>query len=100
VEVRFRTAELRHAYTTQKRAVKLWGQVVARKYVQRIDALYATRSADDLFKIPPLRFHPLEGDKGGKYALTVHDRIRLILSFEDEALTRVVVEEVSKHYGD
>jgi len=100
VEVRFRTAELRGAYTTQKKAVKLWGQVVARKYVQRIDALYAAGSADDLFKIPPLRFHPLEGDKEGRYSLTVHDRVRLILSFEDEALTKAVVEEVSKHYGD
>ena len=100
MEVRFRTAELRGAYTTQKKAVKLWGQVVARKYVQRIDALYAAGSADDLFKVPPLRFHPLEGDKEGRYSLTVHDRVRLILSFEDEALTRAVVEEVNKHYGD
>lgn len=100
MEVKFRTAELREAYTTQKKAMKLWGQVVARKYVQRIDALYAARSADDLFKIPQLRFHPLEGDKEGKYSLTVHDRIRLIVSFEDEAMTKMVVEEVSKHYGN
>ena len=100
MDVRFRATELREAYTTQKKAVKLWGQVVARKYVQRIDGLYAAGSADDLFKIPPLRFHPLEGDKEGKYSLTVHGRTRLIVSFDDEALTKAVVEEVNRHYGD
>jgi len=100
VRVTFRTAELLEAYTTHTEAVQLWGPQVARKYVQRVDALYAADSADDLFKIPPLRFHPLSGDKEGKYALTVHDRTRLIVSFEDQAMTQVVVEEVSKHYDD
>ena len=100
MRVKFRTAELQEAYTTRKKAVKLWGKVVARKYVQRIDTLYAATSADDLFRIPPLRFHPLGGDKEGKYALTVHDRFRITVAFEDRALTEMVVEEVSKHYGD
>lgn len=99
MEVKFRTTDLQEAYTTHKKAVRLWGDQVARKYVQRVDALYAAASADDLFKIPPLRFHPLRGDREGKYALTVHDRTRLVVSFEDPAMTRVVVEEVSKHYG-
>ncbi len=99
MEVRFRSKQLQAAYTNQKEQVRLWGDQVARKYVQRVDVLHAANSADDLFKIPPLRFHPLRGDKEGKYALTVHDRMRLIVSFEDQAMTRVVVEEVSKHYG-
>lgn len=99
MEVRFRSTQLLTAYTNQKERVRLWGDQVARKYVQRVDVLHAASSADDLFKIPPLRFHPLRGDKEGKYALTVHDRMRLIVSFEDQAMTRVVVEEVSKHYG-
>ena len=100
MHVIFRTAALQQAYTAQKKAVKLWGQSVARKYIQRVDVLYAAMSADDLLKTPPLRFHPLKGEKEGYFSLTVHDRFRLIVSFEDEAMTRVVVEEVSNHYGD
>ena len=100
MRVTFRTTELLEAYATHTEAVRLWGPQVARKYVRRVDALYAANSADDLFKIPPLKFHPLGGDKDGKYALTVHDRTRLVVSFEDQAMTQVVVEEVNKHYGD
>jgi proteic killer suppression protein len=100
VQITFRTTELQQAYETQKKAVRLWGEQVARKYVQRIDVVYAAGSADDLFKIPPLRFHPLGGDMDGKYALTLHDRFRLIVSFEDTAMAMAVVEEVSNHYDD
>ena len=100
MQVKFRTKELEQAYTTERKAVRLWGQQVARKYVQRVDVLYAAADADDLFKIPPLRFHPLGGDKDGNYALTLHDRFRLIVSFEDRAMTAVVIEEVSNHYDD
>lgn len=100
VEVTFRTSELGEAYRVHKKAVRLWGDQVARKYVQRVDILRAAESSDDLFKVPPLRFHPLAGDKAGKYALTLHDRYRLIVSFEDQAMTRVAVEEVSNHYDD
>jgi toxin HigB-1 len=100
VQVSFRTTELQQAYVKHGKGRRLWGDAVARKYVDRINILYAAQSADDLFKIPPLRFHPLEGDREGKYALTLHDRFRLVVSFEDKAMTRVVVEEVSNHYDD
>lgn len=98
--VRFRSAALQESYATHAKAGRLWGEPVARKYIQRVDALYAADSADDLFKIPPLRFHPLPGDMTGRYSLVLHGRARMIISFEDQAMTHVVVEEVSTHYDD
>lgn len=100
MRVTFRTTQLQEAYSAHKKGVRLWGEQAARKYVQRVDLLYGANSADDLFKIPPLRFHPLAGKLKGKYALTVHDRVRMVVSFEDQAMTQVIVEEVSKHYDD
>jgi hypothetical protein len=58
------------------------------------------KSADDLYTIPPVAFHPLKGDQKGRHALTLIDRWRMVVSFRDDALTIVRVEEVTKHYGD
>jgi proteic killer suppression protein len=55
---------------------------------------------EDLFRMPPLRFHPLKGDREGQFALTLIDRFRLIVSFPDQDRKTVQVEEVSAHYGD
>lgn len=73
---------------------------MARRYAQRINDLYAAETVEDLYRIPPLRFHPLKGDRRGQYALSLTDRVRLIVSVAGEATPIVWVEEVSKHYGD
>ena len=100
VQVEFRTARLRTCYTNSSAAARAWGDKVGRRYIQRVDVLKAAKSADDLHKIPPLRFHPLKGDRQGRHAITLIDRWRMVVSFRDDALTVVRVEEVTKHYGD
>jgi len=40
------------------------------------------------------------GNRKGTYSVTLIDRWRMEVSFHDEALTIVRVEEVSQHYGD
>jgi len=72
---------------------------VGQKYIQRITVLMAAEKFADLFQIRALRLHDLEGDREGQYALSVHERWRLILTF-DKAQETLFVEEVSKHYGD
>jgi toxin HigB-1 len=98
VQVKFRTRELREAFERYRKGVRLWGDFVARRYIQRVKLLQVANSVDDLFKVPPLKFHPLTGDGKGRYSLTLVNRSRMITTFEDLAMTIVWVEEVSKHY--
>ena len=100
MQVTFRTAQLKRCYERIEEAKGRWGDTVGDRYVGRINALYAAESVEDLFRLPPLRFHPLKGDRKGQFALTLIDRFRLIVSFPDEDRKTVRVEEVSQHYGD
>jgi proteic killer suppression protein len=100
VQVEFRTAGLRRCYTDSSAATREWGDKIGRRYIERVNVLKVAKSADDLHKMPSLRFHPLKGDREGRYAMTLIDRWRMIVRFQDDALTVVRVEEVSAHYGD
>jgi plasmid maintenance system killer protein len=80
--------------------MRLWGEEVVRKYVQRVKILEAANSVDDLFKIPPLNFHPLAGDGNAQYSVVLLGRARLIATFEDLAMTIAWVEEVKTDDGD
>jgi proteic killer suppression protein len=100
VQVKFRTTQLQRCYESPTKAIQKWGAEVGRRYVQRIDILYAAETIEDLYRIPVLRFHPLKGNRQGQYALWLTARARLIVTFTGEAETTVWIEEVSKHYGD
>jgi len=97
MDVTFATRRLERAYLEGHAAIREWGDVVGRKYVQRIDAVRAAASFEDLFTLRALRLHPLKGEHEGKHALTIHDRWRLIVRSTG---THVEVLEVTNHYGD
>lgn len=100
MDVAFRTTRLKKCYEEERERVREWGEKVARVYVRRIDTLYAAKSAQDLHALAALRFHALKGDRTGQHAIWLTEFMRLIVTFEDEAMKIVQVEEVSKHYGD
>jgi len=100
VEVRFGADKLKKAYEQEKVRTMEWGQVVGRLYVRRIDTLYAAENARTLRALQSLRFHALTGQRKGQYAVDLGPAYRLILTFQDRAMTVVRVEEVSKHYDD
>ena len=100
MQVKFRTSELREAYERHQRGVRLWGEHVARRYIERVKILEAANSVDDLFKIPPLKFHPLTGDGNGKYSVVLVGHSRMIATFEDLTMTTAWVEEVDTHDGN
>jgi proteic killer suppression protein len=100
VDVRFGADKLRKAYEDEKTRTKEWGQVVARLYVRRIDTHYAVENAQTIRALQSLRFHALTGQRKGQYAVDLGPAYRLILTFQDRAMTVVQVEEVSKHYDD
>ena len=100
MQVSFKTTRLQQCYTSVKKAQREWDEKVARRYIERVNILKKAKAAKDLYTIPPLNFHPLRGNKKGMHSITLIDRWRMEVSFQDEALTIVRVEEVSQHYGD
>ena len=98
MQVRFRTAQLRICYEQHRQGERAWGVEVARRFVGRINLLYAVETVADLYKMKALRFHELKGGRQGEFTLKLDRRMRLIVTFPTPGL--VQVEEVSKHYGD
>ena len=100
MQVEFRTHRLRSCYVDSSAGAREWGDKVARRYIERVNVLKAAKAADDLYKIAALRFHPLKGTRQGQQSITLVDRWRMVVTFQDDAFTVVRIEEVSAHYGD
>jgi proteic killer suppression protein len=100
VDVRFKTRQLRRCYEEEVEANRVWGRETARRYIERVNILYRVKHAGELAAFAALRFHELKGKRKEQYALKLTGLMRLIVTFEDQALTIVRVEEVSKHYDD
>lgn len=100
MQVQFRTKRLEECYLQHKIAVRAFGDEVARRYIQRINTIKATRSVDELRRLPGLRFHSLTGDRQGQYAINLTGFYRLIVTLQGATFDVVQIEEVSKHYGD
>ncbi len=100
MEIRFRTRKLEKQYLNHKEAQKAYGQQVAKKYIMRINAIKAAKCFDELYALPTLKFHPLEGNRKGEYAITLTGFYRLIITNDGEIFDIARIEEVSKHYGD
>lgn len=100
MQVNFKTNKLRRHYERQAEATKAYGPEVGRRYVQRIGLIRQTRTLAELQTLPGLRCHPLKGNRQGQWAVNLTGFMRLIFTFEDDELTVVCIEEVSKHYDD
>jgi proteic killer suppression protein len=100
VEITFRTRKLEKAYSEYARAVKAYGDKVARKYIQRINIIKSVHDIDELMALPALGCHALKGDRLGQYSARLTGFYRLIFTLRGDALEIVHIEEVSKHYGD
>lgn len=100
MQISFRTKDLEACFLQHRQAVRRYGEVVAKRYIQRIGLLKAARSREEIAALPGLRFHPLTGDRLGQFAVNLTGFERLILTFPDDQPNTVRIEEVSKHYGD
>ena len=100
MEIRFCTKKLEKQYLSHKEASRVYGQQIAKKYIMRINMIKAAKCFDDLYAISTLKFHPLEGNRKGEYAITLTGFYRLIIINDGEIFDIARIEEVSKHYGD
>ena len=100
MEITFRTRKLENEYREHAKAVKAYGDKVARKYIQRINIIKSVRNIDELMVLPALGCHSLKGDRRGQYSIKLTGFYRLIFTLKGDALEIAHIEEVSKHYGD
>ena len=100
MKIRFKTKKLEKQYLNSKEATKAYGQQVAKRYILRINIIKKAKCFDDLYAIPSLKFHPLEGNRKGEFAVKLTGFYRLIITNDGETFDIARIEEVSKHYGD
>ena len=100
MEVSFRTRRFEREYREYNKAVKAYGDEIARKYIDRINIIKTVKDIDELINLPVLRCHPLKGNRAGQYAIKLTGFYRLIFTLKGDALEIAHIEEVSKHYGD
>ncbi len=99
MEVSFRTNRLQRNYEESARDIRQWGPDVGRKYITRINALYAIGNFQEVYNIRAMRLHPLKGSKRGELSIYLTGRWRLIVTKGDTE-EGVTIEEVSNHYDD
>lgn len=98
--IKFKTRQLENCFRDHRKANKAFGDQVARKYIQRINIIQQTQNLDELICLPGLRCHALKGERKGQYAVNLTGFFRLIFKLKGSQLEIVMIEEVSKHYGD
>ena len=99
MEVSFRANQLRRNYEESARAIRQWGADVGRKYITRINELYAVRDFQEAYKLRSMRLHPLKGSKRGELSIYLTGKWRLIV-MKGDTEEDVIVKEVSNHYDD
>jgi proteic killer suppression protein len=59
-------------------AQKAFNKTAAKKLIQRLLEMKAAPSLKDLSSLPPIRCHPLTGNKTGRFAVNVNEKIRIV----------------------
>lgn len=95
----FRSNQLRRAYEVSAYGERLWGTLIGRRYILRIDSLYAAPDWEEVKKITAFHVHPLKADRSGDWAIALSGKWRLIVVPSDDDLN-VTIREVTNHYGD
>ncbi len=78
MEITFRTKKLQRSCSVAKEAVKAYGQLRARKLMQRLMELRAADYLSDIPSAPPPRCHELTGNLAGKLSVDLDHPWRLI----------------------
>ncbi|MBI4877485.1 MAG: type II toxin-antitoxin system RelE/ParE family toxin [Acidobacteria bacterium] len=96
----FATRELERPYTHDEGASRYPAETV-KLFRRRVRHIEAARDARDLRTPPSVHYEKLGGNLAGLSSLRLNDRWRLILSEQEtKSGKRIVIREISKHYGD
>jgi toxin HigB-1 len=97
LEITFSTMQLEVCYLNSQLAVRTFGDVVARKYVERVNIIKRSKSVNGLTKLPGLCCHQLADDRVGQWAINLTGFYWLIFTLEGEQLEIARIKEVSKY---
>lgn len=96
----FATKELERLYTHNEGASRYPAETV-KLFRRRVRHIEAARDGRDLRVPPSVRYEKLSGKLAGLSSLRLNDKWRLILKEEETAVgKRIVIREISNHYGD
>ena len=79
MRVRFKIKKYAKAVNCPKDATKLWGKEGACKVIQRLQELEAAECLAAMYQIPAARFHPLEGNRKGQFAVDARHPFRITM---------------------
>ena len=72
---------------------------MGRRYITRINELYAANDIREAYNIRSMRLHPLKGSKRGELSIHLTGKWRLLVTIGDTEES-VIVRKVSNHYDD
>lgn len=100
MDFRFANRDLQRLYTDNTGAEKFPAETV-KLFRRRVRHIEAAKDVRDLRRPASVHYEKLAGRYSGKSSLRLNDKWRLILS-EEQGPTgkRVVIHELSNHYGD
>ena len=98
--IEFRTSKLEKYYREQRERERVWGKVVARKYVEAVNLLKAVDHPSDLSAFSQFEYEQLREDRKGEHALKLGYRERLIFTVRkgSDALIARIKEVSITHY--
>ena len=101
MEFEFASRKLEELYSDDDLAGEYPESVVA-AFFRRMAVIRAAVDERDLRSAKHLHFEKLEPKRANRYSLRLCGRWRLVFSFDPPsgADKRIVIEEISKHYGD
>ncbi|MFN0148668.1 MAG: hypothetical protein ACKVT1_19370 [Dehalococcoidia bacterium] len=99
MDVEWADRRLRERFEMSAEGTRAWGPQVARRYILRVNFLLEADDWAAVLAHRALRAHPLHGPSAGAWSIVLHDRWRLVVTYDEQA-RRVRIEEVSNHYGD
>lgn len=96
----FATRHLERLYTHNEGASRYPAETV-KLFRRRVRHIEAAKDVRDLRTPPGVRYEKLGGKLAGLSSLRLNDKWRVVLSEEEtKSGKRIVIREISNHYGD
>lgn len=113
MDIKFKTRKLHNLCEEHKRAVRQWGERLAKEITGRLFDIQAAETLEDLCRVPGARCHPLRDNRAGQYAIKLTHNMRLVfeplIDMEDiqiddrefrSSVRRVRILEVKDYHGE
>jgi proteic killer suppression protein len=101
VRFRFASTKLEAIYATEagfRSGVRLYGESVARSFIQKMAIIRAVTSERELGNFKSLHFEKLKGNRKHQQSIRLNDQFRLILEVEKDERGRLLLVVTVEDY--